>query len=241
MATRRCPMCAEEIQEEALVCRYCGVRLEAGRAATPAPPPPVAGAAAPPPPAPGTVVGEVREGVVAAGRQAFGFYLHLFAVEATLIIVVLSWLGVRPLDWGQRTRGIFLEVARPAPIFVVGVFAILIAWSVGVRRLVPRVRDVGSRAVRQFRRTLRDEHEIGLLLSRRGLAGGIIAAVVMWVLLEASAVFNFVRADDYGWDLSAGMYAALALPVVGALAALLVWPASGARVVRMDSKGTIYQ
>jgi len=45
---------------------------------------------------------------------------------------------------------------------------------------------------------------------------------------------------DDGWTIRPGMYAALILPAVGAVAALLVL-GRGRRSVRMDDAGTIFE
>ncbi len=233
---------------EAVACRSCGVLLEVSPPAVGAPPPPPVEAprppvafAASPAPAPGVPVGEVRVGLVATGTQTFGFWLHGLTADATLIVVILSWVGVRALDWGQRGSGGFLEGARPAPIFLIGSVAILIAWALGVRRLLPRMRDVGGRGVRAAGRHMQEQHGIGLLLARRGVVAGPVVSLVIWLGLEASAVWNFTRADDLGWELRPGLYAALILPIVGALGAILVLDRRGARMVRMDSRGDVFE
>jgi len=60
-------------------------------------------------------------------------------------------------------------------------------------------------------------------------------------VMEWSAVYNYQDITDQGWTLRAGIYAALGLPALGALAAALVLPGPGSRVVRMDSRGNIYE
>jgi hypothetical protein len=43
------------------------------------------------------------------------------------------------------------------------------------------------------------------------------------------------------WLAKPGLYAAVVLPIVGALAAALVWPTLGDRGIRMDAEGHIFQ
>jgi hypothetical protein len=163
-------------------------------------------------------------------------------------------MGVHPLDWAERSSGRLVEWARPSPLFFVGFVIVGIVMAVSVSRLVPRVGDlglarVGRSAATRYRQVLRDqrralnkERGISLLLRRRGLVAGLIILAVLWLGLEASAVFNLrFFNDDGGWVIRPGLYAALVVPALGALGALLTLPAPNRRTVRMDSLGNVFE
>jgi hypothetical protein len=174
--------------------------------------------------------------LVPTGLQLFGFYAEVATIAATVAVAGLGLNG-GSAGWAESR----IAQARPTPIFVVGAFVILLAWSLGVRNLVPR-RAGGSlsSANRAFRASLRERFGASQLLRRRGIVAGVVVSIVLWAGMGASAVYNYRTFVDDGWTIQPGMYAALVLPAVGAIAALLVL-GRGRRLIRIDDAGTIFE
>lgn len=229
-----CSSCGVENLAGARFCSACGAAMLVVTAPTAktAPITTTAPAAAPITAAASPTI--VREGIVGTGLQRFAYLAASLAGIAALFAVFLGIPHVGGLEWGTRPDGF----ALPAPLYVVGMIIVIILNPLVFRMVHPRQRDVGRAAVRSYRRTLRQRDGIRLLLNPSGLKAGIVIEALLWVGLGALAYYNLGNLQDQGFDVAVGLYACLAIPIVGVIGAACLWPVSP-DIVYMDRAGVI--
>ena len=225
-----CMACGVENPREARFCAGCGAAIGASAAAQPA-----SSATSSVPPTAGTAV--VREAIVASPLQRVA-QVTMGICGGLVAIVVFMGFGVDGLEWGHRGGSFLIEIARPAPGYLIGAFLILFLNPAFFRRVAPRRRDAGMAEVRSYRRTLRTRDGIRLLLAPGGLRAGVVVLSLLWIGIGAIAWYNFGNLGDEGFDVATGMYAAMAIPVAGLIATACMWPIKP-EVVYMDRKGAI--
>lgn len=224
-----CSSCGMENPIAGRFCSTCGVALGTVGGT----PVPLAGAAPPP-----VGVTTVTEGLVGTLVQRIAMPSVSLLGLAALVATVMGMGATSGWVWATRRTGALIEVAHPALGYGIGAVLAIILAAAFFRILNPKPRDVGMKAARRYRRTLRERDGIRLLLRPGGVRSGVVVMTLLWLGLIGLAWMNLSDLRDEGATIEFGMWLAILIPAVGLVPTIAMWPFRAERVF-MDRQGNI--
>jgi hypothetical protein len=178
-----------------------------------------------------TVPAPVREAIGATVVQTVAVVAHAVTATLVFLIALVGSFGAEPLRWASLQAGAVAdlqagavgEAVPPSRPYLAVASLIVVLASLFVRVLHPNPGDSGM-SRRAYRRTLREDEGIRLLLAAAWLRTGVVVLSVLWAVLGVIAVSELNRLDDAGHEIGGALYAGLVLVAVGLASAIAVWP-----------------
>lgn len=223
-----CSSCGTENPIGGRFCSACGVVMGEVAGTPGSGPATPAGAAA-------TVV---REGLAGTLLQRVAVTVSALLAALLVCATVLGMGATSGIVWATRRSGALTEVAHPAILYAFGTVLAIVLLSAFFRNLAPKRADVGMKALRHYRRTLRERDGIRVLLQPGGVRTGVVVVCLLWLGLAGIAWYNLGDLRDQGADIAFGMWVSIVVPLIALVPTIALWP-FGAERVFMDRQGVI--